>query len=88
MHVNPQTDEAIRSSEGELRQRRPISSRRSDPLRPHRAVTGLDARVRWYNRVFAFFGLVVLVGLLGLGLALLIGLLFLGGSAALEFLAG
>jgi len=79
---------SVKETPGEFRRTRPIGSRRRDPLRPHRAVTGIDARVRWWERVRALVVLFVFVLLLGAGLAVLIGLMFLMGTVVLEVLAG
>ena len=79
---------SVNQTPGEFRRTRPIGSRRRDPLRPHRAVTGIDARIRWYERVRALLILFVVVLVLGAGLAVLIGLVFLLASVFLEILAG
>lgn len=79
---------SVNQTPGEFRRTRPIGSRRRDPFRPHRAVTGIDARIRWYERLRALIALFVLVLILGAGLAILIGLAFLAGSVFLEILAG
>lgn len=79
---------SVKETPGEFRRTRPVGLRRRDPLRPHRAVTGIDARIRWYERVRALFVLIVVVLVLGAGLAVLIGLVFLLGSVFLEILAG
>ena len=56
----------------------------TERLSKHKAVTGLKARVRWYERVMSFFGLLVLVGIMGLLLALSVGLVAIGGRILLD----
>lgn len=66
---------------------RPIRKRR-DPLRHHRAVVGLDARVRWWERVRAAVILLVMVVALGALLAIFVAFLIFLGTVLLEILAG
>ena len=73
---------------GELRTGRPVLFRRRDPLRPHRAITGADAHIRWWERLRALIVLFVLLIALGVLLAVAVGLVFLIGRALLEILAG
>lgn len=61
---------------------------RSDPLAKHRAVTGLNAHVRWYQRVRSLIGIVALVVIMGLVLAAMVGGAFFGARIALEMLVG
>ena len=56
----------------------------AERLSKHKAVTGLKARVRWYERVMSFIGLLVLVGIIGLLLALSVGLVAIGGRLLLD----
>ena len=56
----------------------------AERLSKHKAVTGLKARVRWYERVMSFIGLLVLVGIIGLLLALSVGLVAIGGRILLD----
>jgi len=53
-------------------------------LSKHKAVTGLKARVRWYEKLYSLVGLLVLVGIIGLLLAMSVGLLALGGRILLD----
>lgn len=66
---------------------RPVRKRR-DPLRHHRAVVGLDARVRWWERVRAAVILLVMVVALGALLAIFVAFLIFLGTVLLEILAG
>lgn len=66
---------------------RPVRKRR-DPLRHHRAVVGLDARVRWWERVRAAVILIVMVVALGALLAIFVAFLIFLGTVLLEILAG
>jgi|GEM_PF-3348657 len=66
---------------------RPIRKRR-DPLRNHRAVVGLDARVRWWERVRAAVILFVMVVALGALVAVFVAFLAFLGTVLLEILAG
>ncbi len=50
----------------------------------HKAVTGLKARVRWWQRIVSLVGLVIVIGLLGVMLAFGIGLLVLIGRILLD----
>jgi len=56
----------------------------TERLSKHKAVTGLKARVRWYERVMSFIGLLVLVGIMGLLLAFSVGLVAIGGRILLD----
>ena len=56
----------------------------TERLSKHTAVTGLKARVRWYERVMSFIGLLVLVGIMGLLLAFSVGLVAIGGRILLD----
>ena len=56
----------------------------TERLSKHKAVTGLKARVRWYEKLFSLLGLLILVGIIGLLLALGVGLLALGGRILLD----
>ena len=60
----------------------------SDPLARHRAVTGINAHVRWYQRVSSLIGIVVLVAVMGVLVAVAIGVAFFGARIALELLVG
>ena len=66
--------------------RQPLSSPLglTERLSKHKAVTGLKARIRWYERVVSFLGLLVLVGIIGLLLALSVGLIAIGGRILLD----
>ena len=56
----------------------------TERLSRHKAETGLKERIRWYERVMSFIGLLVLVGIIGLLLALSVGLLAVGGRILLD----
>jgi hypothetical protein len=64
----------------------PFSSR--DPLAKHRAVTGINAHVRWYQRIGSLIGIAVLVSLMGILLAASIGAFYVGVRVGLELLVG
>ncbi len=66
--------------------RLPFTSR--DPLAKHRAITGLNAHVRWYQRIFSLVGIVVLVGIMGVLVAILVGTAFVAARVLLELLVG
>ena len=53
-------------------------------LTRHKAVTGLKARVRWWERIVSLVSLLTLVGIIGLLLALSVGLVALGGRVLLD----
>ena len=53
-------------------------------LTRHKAVTGLKARVRWWERIVSLVSLLILVGIIGLLLALSVGLVALGGRVLLD----
>lgn len=61
---------------------------RRDPLAKHRARTGVEAQVRWWERVRSFVGLVIMVGFLGLLLAAILGLLVVGLRVGIEVVVG
>ena len=50
----------------------------------HKAVTGIKARVRWWERIVSLVSLLILVGIIGLLLALSVGLVALGGRVLLD----
>ena len=60
----------------------------SDPLAKHRAVTGINAHVRWYQRLGSLAGIVVLVVVMGVLLAVGVGVAFFGARILLEVLVG
>ncbi len=49
----------------------------TERLLQHKAITGLKARVRWWQRIISLIGLLVVVAVLGVLLALGAGLLVL-----------
>ena len=53
-------------------------------LTRHKAVTGLKARVRWWERIVSLVSLLILVGIIGLLLALSVGVVALGGRVLLD----
>ena len=53
-------------------------------LTRHKAVTGLKARVRWWDRIVSLVSLLILVGIIGLLLAFSVGLVALGGRVLLD----
>ena len=53
-------------------------------LTRHKAVTGLKARVRWWERIVSLVSLLILVGIIGLLLAFSVGLVALGGRVLLD----
>jgi len=57
-----------------------------DPLAKHRAVTGIGARIRWWQRVASLIGVVIIVGVLGLLLAASVGVIVIGGRVLLDVL--
>lgn len=59
-----------------------------DPLAKHRAVTGINAHVRWYQRIGSLIGIAVLVSLMGVLLAVSIGVFYVGVRVGLELLVG
>lgn len=79
---------SVSETPGEIRRRRPWQSRRSDPLFEHRAVTGPDAHVRWYERLRSLILLAMMVFGLGVAFAAAVAIMFLLGSILLEVLAG
>lgn len=60
----------------------------SDPLAKHRAVTGINVHVRWYQRVSSLIGIVVLVFIMGVLVAAAIGVAFFAARIVLELLVG
>ena len=60
----------------------------ADPLAKHRAVTGINAHVRWYQRLGSLAGIVVLVLVMGVLLAVGVGVAFFGARILLEVLVG
>lgn len=64
----------------------PFTSR--DPLAKHRAVTGINAHVRWYQRVSSLVGIAVLVVLMGVLVAVSVGVAFFAARILLELLVG
>ncbi len=60
----------------------------SDPLAKHRAVTGINAHVRWYQRVGSLAGIAALVVLIGVLLAGSVGVAFIAARIILELLVG
>ncbi|MCY4162903.1 MAG: hypothetical protein OXE93_01600 [bacterium] len=55
-----------------------------DVLASYRADYGTNARLRWWQRLRAGFGLLVMVSVLGLGLSLLVGVFFVAMTILLE----
>ena len=53
-------------------------------LTRHKGLTGLKARVRWWERIVSLVSLLILVGIIGLLLALSVGLVALGGRVLLD----
>lgn len=72
----------------ELRQTPPVVRRRYDPARPHRAVTGKDAQVRWFERVRSVVFLVLLAVAVGIFGAAILGAVVVSANVLLELLAG
>ena len=66
--------------------RLPWTSR--DPLTKHRAVTGINAHVRWYQRASSLIGIAVLVVLMGALVAVSVGVTFFAARILLELLVG
>jgi len=60
----------------------------SDPLAKHRAVTGINAHVRWYQRVGSLVGIAVLVVFMGALLAISAGVAFFAARILLETIVG
>ena len=60
----------------------------SDQLAKHRAVTGINAHVRWYERVGSLVGIVVLVAIMGVLVAAAVGVAFFAARIVLELLVG
>ena len=59
---------------------------RNDPLAKYRAVTGVKARIRWWERLRGLIGLAALIVILGAALALLVILFFAGLRVVLELI--
>lgn len=72
----------------ELRQTPPIVRRRYDPARPHRAVTGKDAQVRWFERIRSVVFLALLAVAVGIFGAAILGAVVVSANVLLELLAG
>ena len=66
--------------------RNPFAS--SDPMAKYRAITGVKARVRWWQRILSLAALAVLVVIMGALLAGVVGLLFFAARIILELLVG
>ncbi len=66
--------------------RNPFAS--SDPLAKHRAVTGINAHVRWYQRIGSLAGIIVLVAIMGTLVAASVGLMFVAARVVLDILIG
>ncbi len=68
--------------------RRPISRlfAQRDPLAKHRAVTGLGAQIRWWQRVGSLIGVAIVIGIMGVLLAGCVGLIVIGGRVLLDVL--
>ncbi len=60
----------------------------SDPMAKHRAVTGINVHVRWYERVRSLIGIAVLVVFMGVLLAVTAGALFFSARITLDLLVG
>ena len=60
----------------------------SDPLARHRAVTGINAHVRWYQRVGSLVGIAALVTFMGVLLAVSMGVVFFAARILLELAIG
>ena len=58
--------------------------RMAERIAQHKAVTGLKARVRWWQRIASLVGLLIVIGVLGVMLAFGIGLLVLIGRILLD----
>ncbi|MED5264987.1 MAG: hypothetical protein VYA88_02460 [Actinomycetota bacterium] len=52
----------------------------------HRAVTGLGARIRWWQRVGSLIGVAIVIGIMGVLLAGCVGLIVIGGRVLLDVL--
>lgn len=59
---------------------------RRDPLSKYRAVTGVRARIRWWERGRSLLGLAFMVVLLGMALAAVLLLLAMGFRVGLELI--
>ncbi len=57
-----------------------------DPLAKHRAVTGLGARIRWWQRMASLIGVVIIIGIMGILLAASVGVVVIGGRVLLDVL--
>ena len=58
----------------------------SDPLAAHRAITGLDARIRWWQRLMSLIGIALIIGIMGILLAVGAGAIVIGGRVLLDVL--
>ena len=56
----------------------------TERIAQHKAVTGLKARVRWWQRMVSLIGLLIIIGVLGIMLAFGVGLLVLIGRILLD----
>jgi hypothetical protein len=61
---------------------------RTDRLSRHKAVTGLKARVRWWQRIFSLLCLLIVVAIVGTLLAFSVGLLVLIARLLLDVIVG
>lgn len=52
----------------------------------HRAVTGLDARIRWWQRLMSLIGIALIIGIMGILLAVGAGAIVIGGRVLLDVL--
>ncbi len=60
----------------------------TDALAKHRPVTGINAHIRWYQRVRSLIGIAVLVAFMGVLVAVSIGVAFFAARIVLELLVG
>ena len=58
----------------------------SDPLARYRAVTGSQARVRWWQKLITLAALAALVLVIGALVAAMMGLIFIGARILLDVL--
>lgn len=59
---------------------------RRDPLSKYRAVTGVKARIRWWERLRGLVGLGMMIVIIGAGIALMVVLFLAGVRVALEII--
>lgn len=52
----------------------------------HRAITGLDARIRWWQRLMSLVGIALIIGIMGVLLAVSAGAIVIGGRVLLDVL--